>query len=325
MVEQKSLSHFKPAVSTEQANPVKLNYVLITPARNEEMFIEKTILSVVRQTVLPIRWVIVSDGSTDGTNAIINSYARKHNWIDCVLLPERRERNFAAKVNAFNIGFEKLDNIDFQLLANLDADITFEDDYFEYLLQQFAGNPHLGVGGTPFKEGSSQYDYRFTSRDHVSGACQLFRRECFKDIGGYIPIKEGGIDLVAVVTARMRGWETRTFTEKICLHHRKMGTAGQNQISGAFKGGYHDYLMGVHPIWQFFRSFYQMTKPPYFIYGSILLSGFFWAMVKRPRKPVSDEFIHFRRREQMQRLFRFIRKMLPSPGNWIIGTPRNLT
>jgi hypothetical protein len=153
--------------------------------------------------------------------------------------------------------------------------------------------------GTPFREGNSQYDYRFSRKEHVSGACQVFRRECFEAIGGYVPLKAGAIDLVAVVSARMRGWKTETFTEKHCTHHRTMGTAERHVIKALFKSGYGDYPMGVHPLWQLLRSAYQMTRPPLFIGGVTLLTGYVWAALKRAPKPVSEEFVRFRRREQM--------------------------
>jgi hypothetical protein len=138
----------------------------------------------------------------------------------------------------------------------------------------------------------------------------LFRRECFESIGGYVPLKVGGIDLVAVTTARMEGWKTKTFTEKSCEHHRKIGTAGTNGLKVAFRSGYHDYLMGVHAVWQFFRSVYQMRNKPYITGGGALFAGYFWALITRPARPVSNEFVEFRRREQMKRLSNFFTKML---------------
>ena len=112
-------------------------------------------------------------------------------------------------------------------------DISFDDpEYFDFLLKKFAQDPKLGVAGTPFREGTVQYDYRFSRKEHVSGACQLFRRECFESIGGYVPLKAGAIDLTAVVTARMKGWKTETFTDKFCVHHRRMGTAKAPHFNG---------------------------------------------------------------------------------------------
>ena len=198
-----------------------MTYALITPARNEEAFLEGTILSVVSQTVLPRRWVIVSDGSTDRTDEIAAAYAAKHGFIELVRMPEHRDREFGAKVRCFQAGYRRVEAMAFDIVGNLDADLTFEPDYIEFLLGKFAQFPKLGVAGTPFVEGRTSYDYKFTNIEHVSGACQLFRRSCYEEIGGYLPIKGGGIDWVAVTSARMKGWQTRTFTEKVIHHHRK--------------------------------------------------------------------------------------------------------
>ena len=231
-----------------------LKYVLVTPARNEENLIEGAIRSVVSQTIRPSRWVIVSDGSTDGTDGIVKRYAKEHTWIELLRMPEHRDRTFAAKAMCFNAGYDTLQSGDFDLIGNLDADITFEPDYYEFLLGKFAEMPRLGVAGTPFIEDASQpqnhtYAHKFADLEHVSGACQMFRRTCFEEVGGYTPIKGGGIDWVAVTTARMRGWQTRTFLEKTCLHHRKMGTASRSRLMARFWHGQEDYYVGGHPLW----------------------------------------------------------------------------
>ena len=283
-------------------------YVLITPARNEEAFIGQTIESVVAQTVLPVKWVIVSDGSTDGTDDIVKEYTAKYQWIELVRMPERTERHFAGKVHAFNAGYERVQGLEYDIVGSLDADISFDPEYFEFLLGQFVKNAKLGVAGTPFREGTTQYDYRFSRKEHVSGACQLFRRECFESIGGYVPIKAGAIDLTAVVTARMKGWKTETFIDKFCIHHRQMGTAKANIVLATFKSGYGDYQMGVHAVWQIFRSAYQMTRKPLILGGGLLMAGYLWAMIKRSPRPVSMEFVNFRRKEQMQWLEGYYKK-----------------
>jgi glycosyltransferase involved in cell wall biosynthesis len=216
-------------------------YVLITPARNEAQFIELTIKSVLSQDVRPLRWVIVSDGSTDGTDDLVRKYAAGHPWIQLVRMPDRRERDFAGKVNAFKAGYARVRDLDYAVIGSLDGDISFDAEYFSFLLHKLAENPALGLVGTPFKDNLSEtYDYRFVNIEHVSGACQLFRRECFEEIGGYSPVKGGGIDHIAVVTARMKGWKTRTFTEKVSLHHREMGTAQHGVLVARFKNGAKD-------------------------------------------------------------------------------------
>lgn len=295
-------------------NPIASNnlpsYVLITPARNEAEFIEETIRSVVGQTILPVKWVIVSDGSTDGTDDIVKRYSNDNSWIEMVRMPERYERHFAGKVHAFNAGYERVKELKYDIIGNLDADITFEEDYFEFLLMKFSGNPRLGVAGTPFREESMQYDYRFTSVEHVSGACQLFRRECFENIGGYVPLKVGGIDLIAVLAARMKGWQTRTFTEKANIHHRMTQGGKDSNLIKTFRSGYHDFLMGGSALWQVFRSIYQMNRRPIILGGAALLAGYSWALIKRAEKPISKEMVLFRRKEQMVRLRGILQKAL---------------
>jgi glycosyltransferase involved in cell wall biosynthesis len=283
-----------------------LKYVLITPARDEAQHIEGTIQSVIKQTVRPLKWVIVSDGSTDGTDDIVRKYTLDNPWIELVRTPERRERHFAGKVHAFNAGYARLNELEYAAIGNLDADISFDEDYFSFLLGKLVDDPKLRLVGTPFRDASSAvYDYRFTNIDHVSGACQLFRRECFETVGGYVPVKGGCIDHIAVLTARMKGWKTRTFTEKVSMHHRAMGTAQQGMLLARFRNGGKDYAIGNHPAWELFRAVYQMTKRPFIIGGLMIVSGYGWAAVRRAERPVSPELVAFQRREQIERLKRF--------------------
>jgi poly-beta-1,6-N-acetyl-D-glucosamine synthase len=301
----------------------QLNYVLITPARNEAKFVELTIKSVVAQEVRPIKWVIVSDGSTDGTDEIVRKYCSEYPWIELVRMPERRERNFAGKVHAFNAGYARLENLRYDAIASMDADISFDSEYFSFLLGKLAQDPRLGLVGTPFQNGLNQtYDYRFTSIEHVSGACQLFRRECFEQIGGYAPVKAGGIDLAAVIAARMKGWKTRTFVEKVCLHHRELGTALGGGLAERFRQGAKDYAFGGHPLWELFRLVYQMTRPPIILGGLTLGAGYFWAAFQRLERPISSEMVAFRKQEQMKRLKTFLLQIdrIPIARSGLVAT-----
>ena len=297
------------AESTKSNGPIsggversRHTYVLITPARNEAMFIEQTIKSILGQTVRPVKWVIVSDGSTDGTDEIVKQYIPKFKWIELVRMPQRTERHFAGKVGAFNAGYLKVQHMQYEFIGNLDADISFEPDYFAFLLDKFEQMPNLGVAGTPFVEVGFQYDYNFVSIDHVSGACQFFRRKCFEDIGGYKPIREGGIDWVAVTTARMKGWKTRTFTERTCLHQRRIGTGRGGVLRAKFRVGQQDYYLGGHPVWEVFRALYQITLKPYILGGTLIYAGYIWAFLMRFERPIGQELVNFRRKEQMDRL-----------------------
>lgn len=279
-----------------------MNYVVVTPARNEAAFIENLIQSMLAQTVKPLRWVIVSDGSTDGMDDIVKRHAERNPWITLLRMPERKVRHFAGKVHAFNAGYSAVKDLAFDAIASLDADLTFEPDYFEFLLGKLAADASLGLVGTPFEEEGRSYDYRFTSIEHVSGACQLFRRRCFEDIGGYVPMEGGGIDHVAVLTARMKGWHTRTFTEKKSQHHRKQGTANRSLLRDKYRIGTLDYRLGGHPLWEVFRAFYQLGKPPVILGGIWLFCGYFSCWLRRAPRPISAELVEFRQREQKARL-----------------------
>ena len=279
------------------------NYVIITPARNEAEFIGLTIESVIAQSVKPQKWVIVSDGSTDGTDEIVSGYAAEHPWIELVRMPARLERNFAGKVHAFRAGYARVQNLDYQVIGSLDGDMSFDGEYFSFLLKKLVADRSLGLVGTPFKEGTTPlYDYRYMSLEHVSGACQLFRRECFEEIGGYVPVKGGCIDHIAVLSARMKGWKTRSYPEKLSCHHRPMGTAQQGSVTARFKNGAKDYAIGNHPLWEGVRTVYQMTRPPLMIGGLMVGLGYAWSYVRRKERPVSRELVNFHRREQMTRL-----------------------
>jgi poly-beta-1,6-N-acetyl-D-glucosamine synthase len=280
-----------------------VNYVLITSARNEEAFIANTLDSMVNQTVLPERWVIVDDGSTDRTPEIVERHAARYPWIELVRLPQRKDRNFAAKVHAFNAGLERVCSLEFEAIGNLDADISFGPDQFEFLLGKLIEDPSLGVTGTAYsEEGFDSTKDSFEGENSVHGACQIFRRQCFNDIGGYLPNRAGGIDWIAVTTARMKGWKTRNFPERRFRHHRRMGTAERGAVGAMFSYGEKDYFLGGSFIWQLFRVAYRMTKRPFLVGGLALLSGFCWAAVRRPKRPVSSDFMRFHRREQLTKL-----------------------
>ena len=291
-----------------------LTYALITPAWNEAARLEGLIQSVAGQTVRPVAWVVVSDGSTDRTDEIVAAHARQHAWIHLLRLDRPAERHFAGKARAVNAGYERLKNLSFDLVGNLDADITLPPDYYEFMLSCFAARPRLGVGGTPFIEDPDkpeEHSYAHGAADlsHVSGACQLFRRACFDEIGGYMPIKGGGIDWVAVTSARMKGWETRTFLERACLHHRSMGTADRGPLAARFRHGREDFMVGSHPAWHLLRGAFQMKNRPVILGGVCLILGYGWAWASRRRSPIPQELRAFHRREQMQRLRQLARRL----------------
>jgi len=290
--------------------PTLPSYVLITPARNEALFIERTLNSVIGQTVRPRRWVIVSDGATDGTDEIVSNYVATYDWIELVKLPPRPQRNFSGKVAAFNAGYAQLAGMAYDVVGNLDADISFEEDYLAFLMSKFAENPRLGVAGTPYREENASPD-GFRSPTHVPGACQMFRRECFEDIGGYQPVSSGGIDFIALLAAQAKGWQTWRFDEKFCWHHRSVGSGNHPDTwRRLLFRGRKDYLLGSHPGFEIFRSAYQMKNRPYIIGGVLMLAGYFGAMLRGEQRTMPKELMAIRRNDQIQRLKAVLRHPL---------------
>ncbi len=289
----------------------KLSYVLITPARNEESNIERVISSVTRQTAPPLKWVIVDDASEDRTAEIVRRFLKDFPWLELVTMPSSRKRSFSAKVECFDAGYGLVRGLDFDIVGNLDADVSFDPGYIEFLLERFAEDPSLGVAGTPFVEdsGYSSLTDSFEGQQHVPGGCQLFRRRCFEEIGGYAPHPGGGIDWIAVTTARMKGWKTRSFLEKFFHHHRSLGTADSSVLPALFHYGKKDYFLGNHPVWELLRVLYRMAKAPYVVGGLCLLFGYAWACAKGARRPVSAELMRFHRREEMAKLKMIIKSV----------------
>jgi hypothetical protein len=303
-----------------------MKYVIVTAARNERDYIAQTFTSVVNQTVLPERWIVVDDGSTDDTAAIVESFAARHPFIQLVRRPARRERTFAGKAHAVNAALELMGDVTAEVMCNLDADVSFEPDYMAFLLQKFAEDPQLGVAGTPFTQVGDYDSTRdsFEGDNYVAGPCQLFRRRCFAEIGGYVPNPAGGVDWIAVMTARMKGWRVRSFSEKRFHHHRSMGTAERGEVAALFSYGEKDYYLGGSPVWQAFRVTYRLAKPPYIVGGLALAAGYAWAAVRRVKRPVSAELMRFHRWDQMRKLKAIFLALLSMRGvdNFSLGAER---
>ncbi len=279
------------------------SYVLITSARNEEEYIEQTLQSVTSQTVLPRRWVIVDDGSTDGTAACVKKYADRFDWIELISTKPGERRNFAAKARNVAMAYDRLRNLTFDVVGNIDADISFAENHMAFLLDKLSEDQQLGLAGTAYLE--KDFDSRKnTTADtsHVSGQCQLFRRECWEAIGGYSHSSSGGIDWLAVRTARMKGWKVTSFHERTFFHHKPMGTGGGNIWKAWFRNGQKDYRFGNHPVWELFRVVFQMRGRPYVIGGLVMLAGFLWAAIRHVERIAPADVMAFHRAEQLGKL-----------------------
>ena len=279
----------------------KYRYVIVTAARNEVKYIEGTIMSVISQTIMPQKWVIASDGSTDGTDEIVSRYAKDYKFIELIRIESAGERNYRSKVNAIEQAVMHLNGIEYDFIQNLDADVTFDSEYYEKIFEKFETNPKLGIsGGIIFDKHRVIFHKQFAGSNSVAGAIQMFRRECYKDIGGYRALHCGGEDAVAEVMARMKGWEVRSFADIKVMHHKRSGEG--NSLAVRFRQGIMENSLGYHPVFETARCFVRIKERPYIAGSFFRLSGYLFAKLRRDTCQVSDEVARFLRREQMTRL-----------------------
>jgi glycosyltransferase involved in cell wall biosynthesis len=288
------------------------SYVLITPARNEEAYIEKTIQSVISQSVKPLEWIIINDGSTDKTREIIEKYVEKYNWIKIIERPDEGHRPGVGVVEAFYTGYSQIENKDFDYIVKLDGDLSFEPFYFEKLFQKFKENPRLGMasGKTYVPEGKRLVLERCPDY-HVRGASKVYKKECFKQIGGLSATL--GWDTIDELKAQMKGWETRSYKDLVLLHYKRIGLRQKGITKGWFLGGQRFYYIGYHPIFIIAKGIYRMFDKPYIIGGLAIIFGYFKALLRKEKQINDKEMIRFLRKQQLRRLI--FRKPLVGNNN----------
>jgi glycosyltransferase involved in cell wall biosynthesis len=270
-------------------------YVIITPAHNEEEFIEKTIQSMIQQTVRPLIWVIVNDASTDHTGEIVETYARNHVFIKLVNRTREAGRDFGKKVYAFNRGLEEIRDLNYDFIGNLDADVTFEPQYYKKILFELQKDSKLGVaGGQVFMRVDNKFVTCDETMDSVGGQIQLFRRKCFDDIGGYRPLKYGGIDAAAEIMARMKGWKVRKVFENPVFEHRLTGFASGRPWKARMHEGRRFYSLGYGPMFYVVRCVYRLKDPPAILGSVAALLGYIWSMLSRQPIVLPLEVRHLR-------------------------------
>jgi glycosyltransferase involved in cell wall biosynthesis len=279
------------------------NYIVITPARDEETNIRHTLSSMVAQTWRPETWVIVNDGSTDQTAKIIDAAADEHAWIRVVHRPNRGFRKQGGGVvHAFYDGYRLVSDGPWDFLVKFDADLSFAPDYFERALGKFGEDPKLGIGGGLICCPSGNTLGAESPGDpafHVRGATKIYRSACWHEIGGLLAAP--GWDTIDELKANMLGWTTRSFRDIPLRHHRYTGSAEgiwKNQI----KFGLANYMAGYHPLFMAAKCLKRTCRRP-FLVGAI---GLWWGFCRgylSPVRPVADPgLIRYVRRQQLNKL-----------------------
>ncbi len=279
-------------------------YVVISPVRDEEQYIEGTIRSVAEQTAPPSAWIVVDDGSKDRTPEILDRYRAKHPWLQVVRRPDRGYRAAGSGVmEAFYSGYDALPASAgaWEYLVKLDGDLEFEPDYFRRCLTRFAENPRLGIGGgVIYNDIAGKLVLERHPDFHVRGATKIYRRACWEAIGGLLRVP--GWDTLDEVKASMLGWETGSFREISLIQKRFTGDAA-GQWSNWVKNGRASHICGYHPLYLLAKAAGRAFRTPYLVASLGIVYGYLKAWATRvPRAPDRD-LLRFVRRQQLRRLF----------------------
>jgi glycosyltransferase involved in cell wall biosynthesis len=264
-------------------------YVVISPAKDEEKYVEATLRSVVNQTYKPFKWVIVDDGSSDRTPEILATYAKQVPWIQVVRI-ERDARRLpgSAIIHAFNRGFEDLRGDSFDFIVKLDCDLELPADYFERLLNKFQEDVKLGlVSGVYLENHNGIWTQIPMPAYHAAGASKMMRRKCFEEIGGFVARR--GWDTVDEIKAQTRGWKTVHFKE-IQFRHLKLEGSGIGDLRTNFMHGEIYYLTGGSKLFFLLKVLHRMgAGRPLLIGGVAMLWGWLCSWVTRRERLVSRE------------------------------------
>ena len=277
-----------------QMHLAKTKYVVITPVRDEEAYLPLSIESMVRQTIRPVEWVIVNDGSKDRTAEIIEEAASEYPWIRAVHRTDRGYRKWGAGIiEAFYDGFNSLTCKDWDFMSKLDGDLSFEPEYFEGTFKKFAENPRIGIGGGVlyhYEEGRKVLERNPTF--HVRGGAKIFRRECWDALGG---LWVGpGSDTVDEVKANMLGWTTMSFADLHMIHHRPTG-ASWGPLGRRCEGRHDQLRSGLSPALYVGEVIRDLARRPYVVVSTALLYGYVTAYVQRVPRVNDPELIRYLR------------------------------
>ena len=279
-------------------------YVIVTPVRDEAVYISKTLAAMQAQSVRPALWIIVDDGSTDGTGTILDEQASQSSWIRVVHRPNRGHRAAGGGVmEAFYAGYSDLKDQAWDYIVKLDGDLSFAPDYFEKCFAIFDAEPRLGIGGgtvCQVEDGQTRVDSKGDPPFHVRGATKIYRRACWDQISPLI--KAPGWDTVDEVSANLHGWTTRTFSEITLIQHKPTGGA-DGAWRNAFKNGRANYLTGYHPAFMVAKCVKRTIERPLIVGSVALLSGYLSGYLRGIPPAADPGVIRYLRQQQVRRLF----------------------
>ncbi len=280
----------------------QIRYVVISPVRDEKGHIEKTIVSMLAQTIRPSEWVIVDDGSTDGTGAIVDRYASQHSWIRPLHRTNRGfRRSGGGVVEAFYDGYGMVVSSEWDFVVKLDGDLSFAPDYFERCFSYFSSEPTLGIGGGEvYHEIDGSLVLEENPRFHVRGATKVYRKACWDAIGALV--QAPGWDTLDEVKANMLGWTTHSFADLKLIHHKYTGSR-DGTWGGWVKNGRANYVAGYHPLFMTAKCLRRAFQQPYIVSGVALCYGFITGYLGGAQQVADPALIRYLRSQQLNRLF----------------------
>lgn len=278
----------------------------MTPVYNEEKHIRQTIESVIGQSIKPVKWIIVDDGSTDRSAEIIKEYSSTFSWIQYISRSREPDQSYyASNVYALQKGVDAIVPFDCDYLAILDADITLPPNYYKSLSEIFASDAELGIvsGNCADRVGDELVRHLYDRRS-CAKAVMVFRRACYNDIGGFVPLKYGGEDTCACFSARMLGWKTWAFHELISIHNKPLGTGlSQKVLNIRFRQGLCDWALAAPLSFVILKCMRRSVKEPPFILGGLArIVGYLYGYCSREKRQISKQLIRYIRKEQWSRV-----------------------
>jgi glycosyltransferase involved in cell wall biosynthesis len=280
-------------------------YVVVTPVRDEAACIAQTLASMASQSIAPVQWIIVDDGSTDGTSEILDAFARANPWATIVHRANRGFRvNGSGVMDAFHDGLSELAVADWDFMVKLDGDLSFEPRYFELCFAHFEGDPSLGIGGGQVcsRLGNElKVDSVGDPPFHVRGATKIYRRSCWERISPLI--KAPGWDTLDEVRANFFGCTTRTFTELAVVQHKPTGS-GEGSWRNAVKNGRANYLVGYHPLFMAGKCVRRFLNGPLRKDWLGLAVGYLGCLLKRSPVLADRETVRYLRTQQLRSIFK---------------------